>query len=518
MHKGQIIIGIIFFVLIFIYFKFIARLIDNYPTYFVSVFIGLIAYSIPFLWNAYQRILDKKDHTKGDKIENILTKEFYQKSLKYFEFFIQYPVGISIFLGLFVVPLLSFYFGTIVLVLSFFYFLLLPQIFQKIERSSTTDLKDFLENTKAESEDTKKAFAELWQKQDDFFEKEFSIESSHVFEYFAKKVDSLIEHDNTVSTLLLISDFNSFLKNRSNLILSRGTAPFLKILEWHLKVWKKKHEYLCKKDKQQTWFEYNRILDLLNLIFQFIEESSLKDRSAQGFSSYMFFDYLKKHANTYKEETVESSNNKTRFYREYLFGVFYSVFFKNSPYEYDIWDSFPNEWKIKKSNLEDKENLISEISLYKFLTWARERIQLGGNTRDKQLDNIIINLFPEVAPMTWSSILLFIYSDDIPDNRIKSTIERPWNFGWIGRTTAFWGKREDADAKIKEDIEKQEKDTFELVQSKWLWSKTFAKEKLEKYIEELKKSTSESKPEEEAHRIELLRIFEKMLNLTNSKK
>jgi len=181
----QIIIGIILIASIVICYKFIAKPIDNPSTYLISIVLGFIAFSIPFLWNAYQRILDKKAHIQGDKIENILTKEFYLKSLRYFEILIQYPVGILIFLGLFVVPLFPFYLGVTALVIIFFYFSMLPQIFQKVEVLSTTNLKDFLTSANAESEDTRKVFAELWQKEDDLFEKELSIELSHIFEYFA---------------------------------------------------------------------------------------------------------------------------------------------------------------------------------------------------------------------------------------------------------------------------------------------------------------------------------------------
>jgi len=95
---------------------------------------------------------------------------------RYEKYFIQYPVGVLIFFGLFVVPLLPYCLGWPILVLFFFYFLILPQIFDKIERSSAINLKNFLESANAESEDTRKVFAELWQKEDDLFEKEFSIE------------------------------------------------------------------------------------------------------------------------------------------------------------------------------------------------------------------------------------------------------------------------------------------------------------------------------------------------------
>ena len=82
---------------------------DNLNTtnmYLITIFLGMITFSIPFLWNAYQRLLEKKKYIIGEKIENILEKEFYYKSVKLFRYLVQYPVGIFIFLGLFIIPIL----------------------------------------------------------------------------------------------------------------------------------------------------------------------------------------------------------------------------------------------------------------------------------------------------------------------------------------------------------------------------------------------------------------------------
>ncbi|KKK93174.1 hypothetical protein LCGC14_2695530 [marine sediment metagenome] len=298
-YKWQVIIGLILFTSIFICYKLIDKPdkpIDNPSTYLISILLGLIAFSIPFLWNAYQRILDIKANTKGDRIENILTKEFYQKSLKYFKYFIQYPIGTLIFLGLFVVPLLPFYLGGSALVLFFFYFLTLPKIFDKIERLSTTNLKDFLASANAESEDTRKVFAELWQKEDILFEKEFSIEPSHIFEYFSDKVDSLIGQDKPTLIQPLLKDFGDFLKNRSIISLTVYETVPSKILEWYFKAWKRKCEFSHKADRLKELANYN-ILRMLNSIIKIIEERTLK-----GHISFSFFECLKKHVEEYKEE------------------------------------------------------------------------------------------------------------------------------------------------------------------------------------------------------------------------
>jgi len=513
---SKVVIGLTLFVSILICYKFIAKPIDNPSTYLISIFLGLIAFSIPFLWNAYQKILDIKDKTKGDKIENILTKEFYQKSLKYFKDFIRYPVGISIFLGLFVLPLLPFYLGGSLLVLIFFYFFMLPPIFDKIECSSATNLKNFLESANAEYEDTRKVFAELWQKEDDLFEKDFSIEPLHVFEHFSGKVDSLIRQDKPTIIQPLLKDFGDFLKNRSIISLTVYETVPSKILEWYFKAWKRRYGYKAG-DRQKELANHN-ILRMLNSIIKIIEERTLK-----GHISFSFFECLETHVEKYKGEKIEDENKRIRCYTESLFLIFYQVFFKNikdAPEEYEIWEYyFPKDWKITKDNLENEDNYVSRISLDNFLRWAYPRIQQPVADYDEILEGVIKKLFPEIDTIVWSRILLFVHHTTFdPDKGIKSVIECEWNFGFSGRGyVGFIGDKKKFEKEFNENMQQQEKNAFELALS--LLVKQFEKENLQRYIEEVKRLESEysDDPKEEGHRLRLLDILEKILNLMDSK-
>lgn len=332
------------------------------------------------------------------------------------------------------------------------------------------------------------------------------------FEIFSSQIDNFLNNaekkrNNFDLILRLLGDFKSFIKNRSIFLLTTGhKVAFPKILEWHFSAWKKHREYLHREDELEIWSRYGQILSILNAISQFIEELSLTERD-----SFWFFDYLKKHVTAFEKAFVESKKKGRVFYRKYLLGIFYSVFFKNSPYEYDIWESFPEEWLVKKGNLENEENLISWTSLNKFLMWAQDRVQLAEETRDKQLDNVILNLFPEVDPRTWSIILIFIYSGGSIENGIKSATERPWNFGLIGRAVTGWG--ENLEKKLEESIGEQERNTLEL--APLIFKNQFTRECLERYIKELKQLVNVYSigSRKEEHRIELLRIFEKMLSL-----
>ncbi|MCM8811299.1 MAG: hypothetical protein NC917_06615, partial [Candidatus Omnitrophica bacterium] len=143
------------------FFNFYAT-IDN--SILLTIFIGILTFIIPLVWNIYQRILDIKQHNIGTKINNILTKKYYHKVIKYFDNFIQLPIAVFAFLGLFLIPLFfPFELGLFFLFLIFIYFALLPQIFKHIEEKSVTDLKKFFQEEIATSEDLLNAFKEIWQ-------------------------------------------------------------------------------------------------------------------------------------------------------------------------------------------------------------------------------------------------------------------------------------------------------------------------------------------------------------------
>ena len=491
------------------------NIIQNEPNMFLlTIFVGIITFSIPFLWNAYQNILEKKKYITGEKIENILTKEFYQKSVKYFEWFLQIPAGLLIFLGLFFIPFLSLELGFIVSITIFLYFLFLPQIFQKIEEKSSTSLKEFLSYKDAELSDLQKAFLELWQKDDQNIEKEFSIKPLHVFEYFVQKIDLLLRTERLSIAKEYLNNYLTFINNRSIIFLVVFKEVFPKILEWHFEIWKKEYEYLSKDDKSNERGNYSEILRVLDSIFSKIEERSLKER--EGFS---FFECFKKHAEKYKKEFVTGKENKKYYYIESLFGIFYQVFFKNienSPERYDIWEHyFPQEWKVTKTNLEDKEKIISRVSRYNFLQWAQERIWQAKEEFDRNLDDVSHNLFPEVEPVFWARILTFVFSP-YGENRVESVIKRPWNFGFVGRIKTYSGYSENNEEfrkKMSEKMQSEEKtetkNTLEL--TNLLFPQQFSKENLEKYISDLKGLKYEKESKEEGKRLRLLRIFEEML-------
>ena len=205
-------------------------------------------------------------------------------------------------------------------------------------------------------------------------------------------------------------------------------------------------------------------------------------------------------------------------YIEDLLSRFCSLFFtimetiKSPMRREDIWNSFPDEWKITKDNY--KRYLESRIFWrYFIIKWVRPRIQYSKKDYDEFLDEVIKNLFPEVEPMSWAGILLFVYSPYAPEKgRIRSIIEKKWHFGrYIGA--------EVSSKEAEKWLSEQSKKTYELALLLFKDTDIFTKENLEKYIKELKylESTYNKNSTEEKHRLELLKIFEGILKCVEEK-
>lgn len=191
----QFLVVIFLIVLIFSYmcFAYDNKLIEQtLVTYAQTIFVGLITFSIPFLWNAYQRLLEYKNKARGDGIENILAKEFYEKAVMYFEASLLYPTAIITFLGIVISPFLHFLVLTIFTIASCIFFLLQTKIYNWVEERANTNLRSYLESKNPSNPDWGKAFKELWQMSDTTLEKD-SLRPNHLLDIFVKKINELLQ-------------------------------------------------------------------------------------------------------------------------------------------------------------------------------------------------------------------------------------------------------------------------------------------------------------------------------------
>jgi len=346
--------------------------------------------------------------------------------------------------------------------------------------------------------------------------KNINIQNEQIFcKLFFSKIGHLLESSkNSLKiTSKLLNDFYNFINERSITLLAELEITLPKILEWHFKMWQKKDTHFIKKDKAKELGSFSQISRMLDFILTNIEERSLK-----GIEAFSFFNHFTRHVENYKKEFIESA--KKHYYISSLFNIFYRVFFKNiakSSESDSIWENcFPKEWKVTKSNLENKENIISKISLNNFLHWTQMRIWKLGENLDWDLDEVSRNLFPDVEPILWSRILIFIFSP-YGDNRMKFVLERSWTFGSMGRFRTYSrdieDSKEESRRKMDEAIQLAEeaemKNTFEL--ACLLFKDNFSKENLEKYLIMLKELKYKEESKEEKNRLELLNTFNEML-------
>lgn len=335
---------------------------------------------------------------------------------------------------------------------------------------------------------------------------------------FFSKIDHLLglPQNSLEITSKLLNDFYNFINERSIILLVVPENTFPKILEWHFKAWQNKYiyikKYLNNKDKSKSSLNYSEILRVLHSILSNIEERSFKEQDA-----FSFFIHFKKHAKKYKDELVGNGNK--HYYISYLFGLFYKVFFKYiekasfSEME-PIWDQcFPEEWKISKINLVDKENkLFSNLSWKCFINWALHRIIKATEKKDFILGEVSSNLFPEVEPNLWAKFLVFVFSGF--KDRVKLAIEKPWDFGPTARVKFYPGEmvKEEMYKKMSEDKEIEKQKTYEL--ACYIFEE-FSKENLKQYIKEIKDLKYPEGSDEENEKIEWLDIFNGMLEYLN---
>ncbi len=485
-------------------------------TTLLTIFIGILTFAIPFLWNAYQKILDLRSKTTGDKIENVLAREFYGKSYHYFSKYIQGISIIFLFLGLFVVLILPPVLGMIINLFALVYFSFLPQLYNWLLEKSATALNDFIIYKDPQEPDIQKVFFELWQKMDDGIEKEFSIKPRLVIQRWIAKLRVLLDRDKPELIRQYLNDFQASIRIRNITLIVIFPEVFLELSRLHFDLWTKEQKYLHieeKKNSLNLWADYSQSVNLLQDVFNQVEQSVLKE---QRHSAYSYFRHQKEHIDNH------TADHK---YLEELFQSFYRIFFDNiheSSERYDIWEHyFPGEWKVTVKNIQDEQNIIPRLSWIIFAQWCSERIANAGNdsTYDGTLEDVARNLFPETDPFVWARLLIVALCPHDPEHHISSVLEAGWTFGHVGRIRTFSGSTLDDETAMQSIMREQEREemntTFELAFN--LLGKYFIAERLSQYIAELEEIPKLDDEKREYKKEQLVRIFKKMLEYQRNK-
>jgi len=486
--------------------------INNFPNIIQGIGLALLTILIPLaiavLADIYQKRKNKEKEFVYLDLHVILDNVFNIKLLILSVFLIFLPMFFwEILIGLYKLIVVPFIFTGIILLVNIIF---------KVSHWVKGNIFDFRFSYLGKLnryKDLEIVWKSVWQA------KNINIQNEQKFcKLFFSKIDHLLESpkNSLKITSKLLNDFYNFINERSITLLAELETTLPKILEWHFKMWQKKYTYFIKKDKVKELGSFSQVSRILDFILTNIEERSLK-----GIETFSFFNHFRRHVENYKKEFIES--DKKHYYISSLFNIFYRVFFKNiekSSESDSIWENcFPKEWKITKSNLENKENIISKISLNKFLHWTQMRIWKLEENFDRDLDEVSRNLFPDVEPILWSRILIFIFSPH-GDNRMKFVLERSWTFGSMGRFRTYSedieASKEESRRKMDEAMQLAEeaeiKNTFEL--ACLLFKDNFSKENLEKYIKSLQELKYKKNSEKEIKRLELLNIFNEMMKLS----
>lgn len=315
------------------------------------------------------------------------------------------------------------------------------------------------------------------------------------FTIFSSKVDSLFIDERNLPMLdKLLNDLGNYISMRSLFFLANEKGALPVILRWHLKSSSAESARIRENKDPTDWHGYHRITYLLDTILKTVFE-----RSLTGIEAYICFKLLGKHVAT----------SSDRYYLNHFFNQICPIIFekiRESPQRYDIWRSYyPAEWKVTKKTFEDKQNLAAKIILNNFLQWAQNNlISPREDDYDLKLEEMARELFPETDPIEWARILIFVLAPRDPANVLKSVIESRWTFGHIGRVHVY-----DTREGIQVTIADERKNTIEL--AFLLFADQLRKEKLEKYVSELRQMKYEIESEYEHHRRSLLIIFEGML-------
>ena len=345
-----------------------------------------------------------------------------------------------------------------------------------------------------DNKDIEEAWRSVWQGEKINHENE-----QEFFNIFKIAVNKLLANNNLVTASKLINDFDNFISNRSSIFISRIDGSLVTILEWHFDSWEKESEYVNSDAVLNTWATYNNLSRALVSIFEKIEIRAISER----LSAYSFFKILGDHIMKHINEPTATNN-----YCETVLDDFYRVFFSHisdSADKHNIWrHNFPLKWKVNIANLTSDEHILPYTTLNNYLSYSSDRIANPIEGMDYNLDEITRNIFPEVDPILWAKILIFLFSP-YGENRAKSVIERPWNFGVFGRTHVY----STDSVSIREKVFKtEEAATLELATI--LFKEDLSTANLDMYLEELESLKYDDESEYGKKRKRLLSLFKSM--------
>jgi hypothetical protein len=317
----------------------------------------------------------------------------------------------------------------------------------------------------------------------------------------------------TVARLLF--DFSNSLDKRSPIFLVIFDEVLPQILEWDLTAWR--HKWLTEPENRDRaeWINWVELSHMLGSIVEKIGERAIEAK--QDLFSTCFLKFFHTHVNLHKNEQV-LIETRPRYYLEDLFRIFYKLVFgkvAGSDESNYFWEVFPDEWKVRKSNIVGGNSFIPLLSWNEFQGLAEQKIRSG--TEDLKLNDVMTNLFPEIEPRVWSIILLLVFASYDPENRTKSVIERDWNrfgFSFKSHVFSFSGEptKEAVEAAFKANEARKLGETqnaYELAHL--LFRGFFTEELLKQCLKETNELQFDEKSPESRKKLKLLEVLEGLM-------
>lgn len=327
---------------------------------------------------------------------------------------------------------------------------------------------------------------------------------NHFFAIFKEKVDGVFVRDILFELeilLKLIQDFEKLISKRDILSLTSQNDIFPELLRWHYLSWQKEYSYIGDHDDINKFGVYSSISDTLDQILKKIMERSLNSNF-----SYGFFKLNEDHINLHKEDKITKGTNTFNYLQAFL-SVFFSRFFdliEKSDQRYDIWEHyFPASLKL---GINVTTELPAGISLHEYLRWATDKIRSTENKDyDPDLDEVSSEMFPDTDPVLMSIMLTLLMRSWGGEGRMKSLVEHPRKFGFIGRMFSWTGSindHVDTDSLFGEQIKTQLGYTINLLCT--VFPHEFSEEKIDKYIQELENLSYSDDETKEGYRKQIL--------------
>ncbi|MED7789366.1 hypothetical protein [Francisella sp. 19X1-34] len=434
------------------------------PSLFQNITLGILAIFIPFVIVFLTDILSSKEKKKTQFEKMVLSDEVFGTKKVFW-------------LAIFGIFFFSFFSGTNISITAKLICLLIVVIiiwefykpFKKLLKFSEGDKhqfeKSFLKKLNfsklpylSKSNNIKiankmvKSWQSIWYEENINNEREF-------IEIFISHIDKAMASRKFELAIQLSQTYITNIKKRN--LSEIGIFILPKIIEWDESLLgnseiffdKFKNKKINKKRKIRKLLSLSESMNFNKNTFHnwhFFRRSFLEDiiKSAIQSNYFVILSDLKIYI---EEKSLDKYTTKVSKYQKLFLKSFFRVFFDEVyKTKYMSWDyEFPNDWKI---TIKNRNNRISHLILFIFIELFQSEIFKKTNDEyNRNLTEIISNIFPTVCPMLFKAFILLYFSGE----NIKYATENGGNFFIINSSGVTWYSSENETKKDrKEKIQK----------------------------------------------------------------